>query len=67
MGAQPKRKTSKARKNIRRSHIKVASLNSLVACSQCNAMKLSHQTCPTCGTYNGREVIAMKAPEKKSE
>lgn len=67
MGAHPKRKTSKARKNERRSHIKVAELPVLVGCSQCNSMKLPHNVCPACGTYKGREVIDLKKPKKKPE
>ncbi len=67
MGAHPKRKTSKARKNERRSHIKVAELPTLVECSQCSNMKLPHNACPTCGTYKGREVIDLSAPGKKPE
>ncbi len=65
MGAHPKRKISKARKNERRSHIKVAEFPVLVECAQCNSMKLPHNACPTCGTYKGREVIDLKAPKKK--
>ncbi|MGH3545272.1 MAG: 50S ribosomal protein L32 [Mycobacteriales bacterium] len=26
-------------------------------CSRCQAPKLSHTACPTCGYYNGRQVI----------
>lgn len=67
MGAHPKRKISKARKNERRSHIKKAEIPALVQCSQCQNMKMPHQACPTCGTYDGREVISLKEPKKKSE
>ena len=57
MGALPKRKTSKARRNKRRGQDKVIG-PSLVECSRCRNPKLSHHVCPTCGTYNGREVFA---------
>jgi large subunit ribosomal protein L32 len=67
MGAHPKRKTAKARKNERRSHIKVAELTDLVECPQCHSMKMPHRACPTCGTYKGREVIDLKEPTKKSD
>jgi large subunit ribosomal protein L32 len=29
----------------------------LTACPRCREPKLSHQACPTCGTYNDRTVI----------
>jgi len=66
MGALPKRKTAKARQGKRRSHLAFAS-PSINYCSQCNSPKLAHRVCPTCGTYDGREVIQLKSQEKKSE
>lgn len=65
MGALPKRKTAKARRDKRRAH---QSLNppALANCSQCHSPKLPHHVCPTCGTYSGREVVEIKAPKKKA-
>ncbi|MBM4453990.1 MAG: 50S ribosomal protein L32, partial [Chloroflexi bacterium] len=37
----------------------------LVNCPQCHNPKLPHHVCPTCGSYNGREVIEIAAPKKK--
>jgi large subunit ribosomal protein L32 len=54
--ALPKRKTSKARRDKRRTHWKISAPN-LVRCSQCNTPKLPHRICPNCGYYKGREVI----------
>jgi len=62
----PKRKYAKARQGERRAHIRVAKLVQLDTCSQCHNPKLSHHVCPTCGTYNGREVIEKKSKEKKT-
>ncbi|MDD5486051.1 MAG: 50S ribosomal protein L32 [Dehalococcoidales bacterium] len=67
MGALPKRKISKARRDARRSHIQTAKTPTLVECDQCHSMRLPHITCPTCGTYRGREVIEVKQPKSKSE
>ncbi|MDD4635702.1 MAG: 50S ribosomal protein L32 [Dehalococcoidales bacterium] len=67
MGALPKRKTSKARKNERRSHIKTAEMPTLVECPECHTMRLPHNACPVCGTYKGREVIEIKQPKSKTE
>jgi large subunit ribosomal protein L32 len=59
----PKRKTSKARKGKRGSHLSL-SLPALDSCPQCHSPKLAHRVCLTCGTYAGREVIEVE-PKKK--
>ena len=52
----PKRRTSKAKRNKRRSHDALgAPPRSL--CPQCREPKMPHRVCPNCGTYRGREVI----------
>jgi large subunit ribosomal protein L32 len=33
----------------------------LVKCNQCRSPKLPHIACPTCGTYNRRQVIEPSA------
>lgn len=54
--AVPKRRTSRSRRDQRRSHDALASpVRSL--CPQCKEPKLPHRVCPTCGTYRGREVV----------
>lgn len=58
--AVPKRKTSKARRDKRRSSHWKLELPGLVKCPQCGAMKLSHRMCASCGFYKGREIIQMK-------
>ncbi|MFC1949329.1 50S ribosomal protein L32 [Chloroflexota bacterium] len=65
MGALPKRKYAKARQGKRRNHLKT-SPPSLINCPQCNSPVLPHHACPTCGTYNGREVIEIKSRASKS-
>lgn len=54
--AVPKRKTSKARRDKRRSH---DSLRAPAAstCPQCGAPKVPHRVCMSCGTYKGRTII----------
>lgn len=54
--AVPKRKTTPSKRNMRRSH------DALVAahpqeCGNCGELKYSHHVCPSCGYYDGREVI----------
>ena len=55
--AVPKRKTSHARKNKRRSTVWKLDAPALVRCPQCKAYKTPHRVCHNCGFYNGREVI----------
>ncbi|MBB4933568.1 large subunit ribosomal protein L32 [Lipingzhangella halophila] len=54
--AVPKRKKSRARTRIRRSQWK-ASRPVLTNCPRCRDPKLPHVACPTCGTYNNRQVL----------
>jgi large subunit ribosomal protein L32 len=63
MGALPKRKKSKSRAQMRLSHNAVKP-PALVECPQCHAMIMPHHACPTCGNYNGREVVKIKEPKK---
>lgn len=54
--AVPKKKTSKSRRNMRRSHLALKGIN-LVECPNCGEMKQTHHVCGACGYYDGREVI----------
>jgi large subunit ribosomal protein L32 len=54
--AVPKRKKSRSRTASRRATWKVKA-PAKAECPQCHSPKLPHRACPTCGTYNGREVI----------
>lgn len=49
----PKRKTSKSKRNMRRSHDSL-SASYAVVCSHCGALSQSHRICPSCGHYRGR-------------
>ncbi len=62
MGAVPKRKVSRRRRNNRRAHHKPV-LKHLVVCPSCNEYKVAHQVCPNCGKYNGRQVVEIKEEE----
>jgi large subunit ribosomal protein L32 len=62
MGPLPKRKMSRSRRNNRRSHDHLTPMH-LVVCDECNKYKPAHQVCPHCGTYRGREVVAMDKEE----
>jgi large subunit ribosomal protein L32 len=57
--ANPVKRHSKSRKNMRRAHdfLKSASLST---CPQCHEPKLPHHVCKNCGTYKGREVVSLE-------
>lgn len=64
--AVPKRKTSKARRDKRRSSHWKLETPGVVTCPKCGAYRMPHRVCKSCGTYNGREiqvVAASKAAE----
>ncbi len=54
--AVPKRRTSKAKRDKRRSHDALAT-PTLGTCAQCGGPKPPHRVCASCGTYRGRTVI----------
>lgn len=53
----PKRKISKSRRDRRRAHDSLQTMN-LVQCSNCGEMRLPHTVCSKCGYYQGREIIS---------
>lgn len=57
--ALPKRKTSKSKRNMRRSHDGIEKPGVSV-CPECQEPKEPHRACPSCGHYRGREVSAPK-------
>ena len=59
MGAVPKRRISKARRNKRRTH-DVLKPYHLVACPECGHMRRAHHVCLNCGTYKGIQVLPDK-------
>ena len=56
---QPKRRTSKSKRNMRRSHHALTP-PTLSECPQCHEVKMPHLVCPSCGYYKGKEVIKIK-------
>jgi large subunit ribosomal protein L32 len=54
--AVPKRRKSRARRDMRRSqHDKISAPN-LIPCPNCGDVMVPHRTCASCGHYKGREV-----------
>ncbi|MCF8331061.1 MAG: 50S ribosomal protein L32 [Bacteroidales bacterium] len=54
--AHPKRKTSKTRRDKRRTHYK-ATKPTFMTCSNCSSPVLFHRVCSECGHYKGVKVI----------
>jgi len=66
MPPPPKRKKSKARRDMRRSQWKIT-LNPLGLCPQCHQPKLPYVACPKCGYYKGRKVLKSEEERKKKK
>ncbi|WP_281887710.1 50S ribosomal protein L32 [Paenibacillus sp. YYML68] len=54
--AVPQRRTSKTRRDKRRTHFKLE-VPGMVKCEHCGELKLAHRVCKSCGTYKNREII----------
>ncbi len=54
--AVPKKKVSKSKRDMRRSHHRLKPVN-LQECPSCGELKRSHHVCGACGHYNGRQVL----------
>ena len=57
--AVPKRKTSKSRRDMRRSHHKISSIN-IIEDKKSGEFRLSHHIDLKTGFYNGRQIIDPK-------
>lgn len=58
--AVPKRRTSKARRDRRRTAKSRLTIPTVVDCPQCHEPRLPHRVCGACGYYNGREVMSVE-------
>lgn len=61
-----KRRHPKSRTRSRRSQFKAAAI-ALVTCPQCKSRIVPHRVCPSCGFYDGREVVAIKTRKSKKK
>ena len=60
MGALPKKKISRRRRDNRRGHIKLQT-PVLISCPNCGRPTVGYQACPHCGQYRGRQVLPVPA------
>lgn len=59
--AVPKRKTSKAKTASRRASSYRLNKATVNVCPNCHEAKLPHRVCPSCGYYDGKEVVEAEA------
>ncbi len=64
--AVPKSKTSKSKRDKRRTHDKLKILN-IIECPRCHSKKIAHRVCLNCGYYLENEIISFESKEKKKE
>ncbi|RMF92427.1 MAG: 50S ribosomal protein L32 [Candidatus Schekmanbacteria bacterium] len=57
--AVPSRKTSRTRRDKRRSHDALKAPQ-YTLCPQCQEPKLPHRVCRNCGYYKGKEVVKIE-------
>ena len=57
--AVPKRKTSKSKRNMRRSHDSLRSIN-IIEDKESGEPRLSHRLDISTGIYNGKQIISKK-------
>ena len=57
--AVPKRRTSKSKKRMRRTHYKAVA-PTLAPCPKCGEMRMPHRVCPNCGYYKGEKRIEIE-------
>ena len=58
--AVPKRKTSKARRDKRRSSVWKLEAPALAKCPNCGEFNLSHRVCKKCGYYKGEAIVSVE-------
>ncbi len=61
--ALPTQKRSKSRQKRRQYQYRLKKIY-LSICPKCKKPKQSHQACPFCGTYMGKEIIKLKTKKK---
>ena len=61
--AVPKRKTSPSKRNMRRSHDSISSLN-IIEDKESGEPRLSHRIDMSTGMYNGRQILKQKTKSK---
>ena len=58
--AVPKAKTSKARRDKRRSSVWKLDAPAMAKCPNCGEYNLAYRVCKACGYYKGEQVVSVK-------
>ena len=61
--AVPKKRTSKSRKGMRRSHDRIIHTAASMICPDCGELKLMHHVCLPCGYYRGRKIYSVDSDD----
>ena len=64
--AVPKRKTSKSKRNMRRSHHALKQIN-IIEDQESGEPRLSHRIDKSTGMYNGRQIILKKTSKENNK
>ena len=64
--AVPKRKTSKSKRNMRRSHHALKQLN-IIEDQESGEPRLSHRIDKSTGMYNGKQIIVKKTSKESNK
>lgn len=65
--AVPKKRTSVSRKGLRRAgQTHKLYSKSVSTCPNCGDMTLPHNACGSCGQYQGKEIIKIKAAKEEN-
>ncbi len=65
--ANPKKKHTRMRRNMRRAANWRLGATTLSKCSHCGAPALSHHICPQCGFYKNILILPKKVKKSKTE
>lgn len=61
--AVPKKRASRARRDMRRAHDHLKFTAAVDSCSNCGEPKLRHHLCNACGQYRGKQIIEVANAE----
>ena len=64
MGAVPKQRVTQTKQGFRRQHHAVK-MPQLMTCPRCRELKVTHEVCPSCGTYNGHQLFETEAKSQR--
>lgn len=64
--AEPKKRHTSTRSGNRRSHL-AKKTKSLSVCPKCKEIIPSHQVCPNCGFYKGKDILHLEDKAKAKD